>query len=128
MPRIVGVDIPKEKRIEVSLTYVCGIGRVRSREVLRIANINPDVRAKDLTEDEVGRIASVIQQQGIKTEGDVRREVSQNIKRLISIGSYRGSRHRKNLPCRGQRSKTNARTIKGPRRTVAGKKKAPAPK
>lgn len=128
MPRIVGVDIPKGKRIEIALTYICGIGRIKSNEVLKTANINPEVRAKDLTEEEVGRIASVIQQKGLRTEGDVRREVNQNIKRLMGIGCYRGIRHKKNLPCRGQSSKTNARTTKGPRRTVAGRKRAPAPK
>lgn len=117
MPRIVGVDIPKEKRVEISLMYVYGIGRALSNKILKIANINPDKRAKDLTEEEIARLSSVIQKD-YKVEGDLRREVSANIKRLIDVGSYRGLRHRRGLPVRGQRTKTNARTRKGPRKTV----------
>ena len=117
MPRIVGVDIPKEKRIEIALGYIYGIGRSLSNKILKVANINPDKRAKDLTEEEVARLASVIQKD-YKVEGDLRREISANIKRLIDVGSYRGLRHRRGLPVRGQRTKTNARTRKGPRKTV----------
>lgn len=124
MPRIVGVDIPPQKRIEVALTYIYGIGRVLSKRVLADAGVSPDVRAKDLTPEEVGKISAIIQS-GYKVEGDLRREVAANIKRLISIHSYRGLRHRVGLPVRGQRTRTNARTRKGPRRaTVALKKKA----
>ncbi len=117
MPRLVGVDIPKEKRIELSLTYVYGIGRTLSNKILKVANISPDKRAKDLTEEEVARLSSIIQKE-YKVEGDLRREISANIKRLIDVGAYRGLRHRKGLPVRGQRTKTNARTRKGPRKTV----------
>ena len=117
MPRLVGVDIPKEKRIEIALGYIYGIGRSLSNKILKIANVNPDKRAKDLTEEEIARLSSVIQKD-YKVEGDLRREVSANIKRLIDIGSYRGLRHRRGLPVRGQRTKTNARTRKGPRKTV----------
>ena len=117
MPRIVGVDIPKEKRIEIALTYIFGIGRPLSNKILKISNISPDKRAKDLTEEEVARLSSVIQKD-YKVEGDLRREISANIKRLIDVGSYRGLRHRRGLPVRGQRTKTNARTRKGPRKTV----------
>ena len=117
MPRIVGVDIPKEKRTEIALTYIFGIGRALSNKILKIANISPDKRAKDLTEEEVARLSTVIQKD-YKVEGDLRREVSANIKRLIDVGSYRGLRHRRGLPVRGQRTKTNARTRKGPRKTV----------
>lgn len=117
VPRIVGVDIPKEKRVELALTYVYGIGRSVSNRILKIANISPDKRAKDLTEEEVARLSSIIQKD-YKVEGDLRREQSANIKRLIDVGSYRGMRHRKGLPVRGQRTKTNARTRKGPRKTV----------
>jgi small subunit ribosomal protein S13 len=125
MPRIVGVDIPKEKRIEIALTYIYGIGRVVSNKILEIAGINPDKRAKDLTEEEIAKLAGVIQKEA-KIEGDLRRDVSQNVKRLIEISSWRGLRHRKGLPARGQRTKTNARTRKGPRKTVgAAKKVAP---
>ncbi len=123
MPRIVGVDIPKGKRIEISLTYIYGIGRTLSNRILKVAAINPDTRAKDLTEEEVARLTGVIQKEA-KVEGDLRREVSQNIKRFIDIGSWRGLRHKKGLPVRGQRTKTNARTRKGPRKTVGGKKAA----
>jgi small subunit ribosomal protein S13 len=117
VPRIVGVDIPKEKRIEIALGYIYGIGRSLSNKILKIANVNPDKRAKDLTEEEIARLSSVIQKD-YKVEGDLRREISANIKRLIDVGSYRGLRHRRGLPVRGQRTKTNARTRKGPRKTV----------
>lgn len=117
MPRLVGVDIPKEKRVEIALMYIYGIGRSLSNKILKIANISPDKRAKDLTEEEVARLSSVIQKD-YKVEGDLRREISANIKRLIEVGSYRGFRHRRGLPVRGQRTKTNARTRKGPRKTV----------
>jgi len=117
VPRIFGIDLPKEKRIEISLTYLHGIGRVSSNKILKVAGIKPDTRAKDLTEDEVSRIAAVIQKD-YRVEGDLRREVSQNIKRLMDIGAYRGMRHKRGLPVRGQRTKTNSRTRKGPRRGV----------
>jgi small subunit ribosomal protein S13 len=117
VPRIIGVDIPKEKRVELALTYVYGIGRSLSNKILKVANISPDKRAKDLTEEEVAKLSSIIQKE-YKVEGDLRREISANIKRLIDIGSYRGFRHRRGLPVRGQRTKTNARTRKGPRKTV----------
>ena len=117
MPRLVGVDIPKEKRVEIALTYIFGIGRPLSNKILKIANISPDKRAKDLNEEEVARLSSIIQKD-YKVEGDLRREISANIKRFIDIGSYRGLRHRRGLPVRGQRTKTNARTRKGPRKTV----------
>ena len=117
MPRIMGVDIPKEKRIEISLMYIYGIGRPLSGKILKAANISLDKRAKDLTEEEVARLSSIIQKD-YKVEGDLRRDISANIKRLIDIGSYRGLRHRRGLPVRGQRTKTNARTRKGPRKTV----------
>jgi len=117
MPRLLGVDIPKGKRIEIALTYIYGIGRTLSNRILEIAGINPDTRAKDLTEEEIAKLTNVIQKEA-KVEGDLKRDVSQNIKRLIDIGSWRGLRHRKGLPVRGQRTKTNARTRKGPRRTV----------
>ncbi len=125
MPRIIGVDIPKEKRIEIALTYIYGIGRATSNKILGIAGISPDARARDLSEEEVSKLTNVIQKE-VKAEGDLRREVSQDIKRLIDIGSWRGIRHRRGLPVRGQRTKTNARTRKGPRRTVGGKKVKPA--
>lgn len=117
MPRIVGVDIPKEKRMEIALGYIYGIGRTTSNRILKSANINPDKRAKDLTEEEVARLSSILQKD-YKVEGDLRREIGANIKRLIDIGTYRGLRHRRGLPVRGQRTKTNARTRKGPRKTV----------
>ena len=123
MPRICGVDIPKEKRIEIALTYIYGIGRAISNNILKVANISPDTRAKDLTEEEVSKISSVIQQQ-YKTEGDLKREVSSNIKRLMDISSYRGFRHRRGLPARGQRTHTNARTRKGPKKTVGVMRKS----
>ena len=130
MPRLVGVDIPKEKKIAVSLGYIYGIGRKNSLEILKKAAINPDVRAKDLTEDEVSRLATLIQKD-YRTEGVLRREVSQNIKRLMDIGSYRGIRHKRGLPVHGQRTRTNARTRKGPKKTIGAqgkKEKAPAAK
>lgn len=117
MPRIVGVDIPKEKRMEIALMYIYGIGRALSNKILQVANISPDKRAKDLNEEEVAKLTSIIQKE-YKVEGDLRRDISANIKRLIDIGSYRGTRHRRGLPVRGQRTKTNARTRKGPRKTV----------
>jgi small subunit ribosomal protein S13 len=124
VPRIVGVDVPKDKRIEIALTYIHGIGRKRSNNVLQQAGIDPNVRAKDLTPDEVGRITEVLGRVPYPIEGDLRREVQGNIKRLISIHSYRGQRHALSLPVRGQRTHTNARTRKGPRRaTVALKRK-----
>ncbi len=117
MPRIMGVDLPKEKRIDVSLRYLYGVGARRSVDILQEAGIDLAKRAKDLSEEEVSRITSVIQK-GYRVEGDLRREISQNIKRLMDIGSYRGMRHKKSLPARGQRTRTNARTRKGPRRNV----------
>lgn len=117
MPRIVGVDIPKEKRVEMALCYIYGIGRPLSNKILKVANVNPDKRAKDLTEEEVARLSTIIQKE-YRVEGDLRRDVSANIKRLIDIGTYRGFRHRRGLPVRGQRTRTNARTRKGPRKTV----------
>ena len=122
MARIAGVDIPREKRVEIGLTYVYGIGRTSSNKILKEAGINPDTRVKDLTEDEVIKIREIIDK-GYKVEGDLRRDTALNIKRLMEIGCYRGLRHRKNLPVRGQRTKTNARTRKGPRKLVANKKK-----
>jgi len=116
MPRILGVDIPKEKRIEIALTYLFGVGRNLSNKILKEAGISPDKRAKDLNEEEVSHITNTIQKGGYKVEGDLRREISQNIKRLMDIGSWRGMRHKKGLPVRGQRTRTNARTRKGPRR------------
>ncbi len=122
MARIAGVDIPREKRVEIGLTYIYGIGRTSSNKILAEAGINPDTRVKDLTEDEVIKIREIIDK-NYKVEGDLRRETALNIKRLMEIGCYRGLRHRKNLPVRGQRTKTNARTRKGPRKLVANKKK-----
>lgn len=116
MPRILGVDLPKEKRIEISLTYLFGIGRALSNKILKEINIDAAKRAKDLSEEEVARITNTLQKGGLRLEGDLRRDISQNIKRLMDIGSYRGSRHKKGLPARGQRTRTNARTRKGPRR------------
>lgn len=121
MARIAGIDLPREKRVVIGLTYIFGIGNTTSEKILTAANVDPSTRVRDLTEDEVGRIRDEIGK--IKVEGDLRREVSLNIKRLMEIGSYRGIRHRRGLPVRGQRTKTNARTRKGPRRTVANKKK-----
>ena len=122
MARISGVDLPREKRVEIGLTYIYGIGRVTSNRILAEANVNPDTRVKDLTDEEVGRIRDVIDAKH-QVEGDQRREIALNIKRLQEIGCYRGIRHRKGLPVRGQKTKTNARTRKGPKRTVANKKK-----
>ncbi len=122
MARIAGVDLPREKRVEIGLTYVYGIGLTSSKEILAKTGINPDTRVKDLTEDDVAKLREVIEH-GYTVEGDLRREVAMNIKRLIEIDSYRGTRHRKGLPVRGQRSKTNARTRKGPAKTIANKKK-----
>ncbi len=125
MPRIAGVDIPSKKRIEVALQYIYGIGKTRSKELLSAAGISPDLRAEKLSDAEIAKIRSHIEDH-FKVEGDLRREVSLNIKRLMDQGTYRGMRHRKGLPARGQRTKTNARTRKGPRKTVAGKKQAPS--
>ena len=122
MARIAGVDLPRDKRIEIGLTYIYGIGRVSSNKILEAAGVDPSTRVKDLTDDEVKKIAAVIDET-MTVEGDLRREVALDIKRLQEIGCYRGIRHRKGLPVRGQRTKTNARTRKGPRRTVANKKK-----
>lgn len=116
MPRILGVDIPKEKRIEIALTYLYGIGRPLSNKVLRETGVDPNKRAKNLSEEEVSRITNALQKGGYRVEGDLRREISQNVKRLIDIGSWRGLRHKRGLPVRGQRTRTNARTRKGPRR------------
>lgn len=126
MPRILGVDIPKEKRIEAALNYIYGLGPKRCQEVLKRSNIDPNRRAKDLNDEEISKITTIIQGNYI-VEGDLRREVSQNVKRLIDIGSYRGMRHRKGLPVRGQRTKTNARTRKGRKPIVGGGGAAPAP-
>lgn len=123
MARISGIDLPKEKRIEIALTYIYGIGRPSSNKILQAAGVSPATRAKDLKEEEVSRIAAIIQKE-YRVEGDLRREASQNIKRLIDIGSYRGFRHRRSLPVRGQRTKTNARTRKGPRKTVGVTRKS----
>lgn len=126
MARIAGIDIPREKRVEIGLRYIYGIGPKLSLDVLKAAGVSPDTRVRDLTEDEVARINTMIQSAEFKVEGDLRREVQMNIKRLMDIGCYRGSRHIRGLPARGQRTRTNARTRKGPRKTVAGKKKAPS--
>jgi len=122
MARIAGIDLPRTKRIEVGLTYIYGIGRKRSNDILTSAGVSPDIRIKDLSEDDVRKISRVIEEQG-GVEGDLRKEVSMNIKRLMEIGSWRGLRHRRNLPVRGQRTKTNARTRKGPRKGAVAKKK-----
>ncbi len=122
MARISGVDLPRTKRVEIGLTYIYGIGRFRSNEILSAAGVSPDVRVKDLSEEDVRKISRVIEEQG-EVEGDLRKEISMNIKRLIEIGSYRGARHRRNLPVRGQRTRTNARTRKGPRKGAVAKKK-----
>jgi small subunit ribosomal protein S13 len=122
MARIAGVDLPRAKRVEVALTYIYGIGNARSNRILGQANIDPSVRVKDLSEEEVSRIARLLETEG-GVEGDLRKEVSLNIKRLMEIGSYRGMRHRRNLPVRGQRTHTNARTRKGPRRAMVRNKK-----
>ena len=122
MARISGVDLPREKRVEIGLTYIYGIGRPTANDILSKAEINPDTRVKDLTEEEIGKIRKIIDTE-YHVEGDLRREIQLNIKRLKEIGCYRGIRHRKGLPVRGQKTKTNARTCKGPKRTVANKKK-----
>ncbi|MBI4494866.1 MAG: 30S ribosomal protein S13 [Chloroflexi bacterium] len=127
MARIAGVDIPRERRVEAALTSIYGIGQTLSRDILARANVNPDTRVKELTEEEVNRIRELIDRE-YKVEGDLRREVNLNIKRLMEIGCYRGLRHRRGLPVRGQRTRTNARTRKGPRKTVAGRKRASAKK
>ena len=123
MARISGVDLPRDKRIEIGLTYVYGIGRATSNRLLKEAGVNPDTRVRDLTDEEVGKIRDAIDADSILIEGDLRREIAINIKRLLEIGCYRGIRHRKGLPVRGQKTKTNARTRKGPKKTVANKKK-----
>ncbi|MDD6790086.1 MAG: 30S ribosomal protein S13 [Lachnospira sp.] len=127
MARISGVDLPKEKRIEIGLTYIYGIGRSRSNKILAKAGVDPNTRVKDLTDEEVGKIRDVIdaeaENENLPVEGDLRRQTAMDIKRLREIGCYRGIRHRKGLPCRGQKTKTNARTCKGPKKTVANKKK-----
>ncbi len=122
MARIAGVDLPREKRVEIGLTYIYGIGRVSADRIIEAANVDPSTRVRDLTDDEVKRISAVIDET-MTVEGDLRREIALNIKRLQEIGCYRGIRHRKGLPVRGQKTKTNARTRKGPKRTVANKKK-----
>lgn len=122
MARIAGIDLPREKRVEIALTYIYGIGRSQSKKILSETGVNPDTRVRDLTEEEVNKIRTHIDK-ALVVEGDLRREVSLNIKRLMEIASYRGIRHRRGLPVRGQKTKTNARTRKGPRRTVANKKK-----
>lgn len=129
MPRILGVDLPKEKRIEISLCYLFGVGRSLSNRILKEAGISPDKRAKEISDEEVARIIAAIQKIGYKVEGDLRRDIGQNIKRLIDVGSWRGLRHKKGLPVRGQRTRTNARTRKGPRKggmAVIKKEAAPA--
>ena len=130
MPRIVGVDIPKEKKIYVSLSYLYGVGQASARVILKQAGISPDVRAKDLTEDEISRITAIIQKEH-RVEGTLKREISMNIKRLMDVQSYRGLRHKRGLPVRGQRTRTNARTRKGPKKTIGAQRKketAPAAK
>ncbi|MGI6433802.1 MAG: 30S ribosomal protein S13 [Syntrophomonadaceae bacterium] len=122
MARIAGVDLPRDKRVEVSLTYIYGIGRPSSRQILAQAGINPDTRVKDLTEEEVSRLREIIEKNH-HVEGDLRRQISMDIKRLMDLGCYRGIRHRRGLPVRGQNTKTNARTRKGPKRTAGGRKK-----
>ena len=127
MARIAGVDLPREKRVEIGLTYIYGIGNARSKRILSESGVDPDKRIKDLTDDDVSKVRSIIERD-YKVEGALRAEVSMSIKRLMDIGSYRGLRHRKSLPVRGQRTHTNARTHKGPRYAIAGKKKARAKK
>ena len=124
MARIAGVDLPRNKRVEIALTYIYGIGRSRSQEILRTTGVDPDKKVRDLTEDEITRLRDAVER-NYRVEGDLRREVQMNIKRLIDIGTYRGIRHKRNLPVRGQRTRTNARTRRGPRKTVPGKKRAP---
>ena len=127
MARIAGVDLPRDKRVEIGLTYIFGIGRTSSQQILKKTGISADTRVNKLTEEDVSKLRAVIEND-YKVEGSLRGEISMNIKRLIDIGSYRGLRHRRGLPLRGQRTKTNARTRKGPKRTVAGKKRAPSAK
>ena len=122
MARIAGVDLPRDKRVEIGLTYIYGIGRTSSNRILAAAGVNPDTRVRDLTDEDVKKISAVIDETQT-VEGDLRRQIAMDIKRLQEIGCYRGIRHRKSLPCRGQKTKTNARTCKGPRKTVANKKK-----
>ena len=122
MARIAGIDLPREKRIEIGLTYICGIGRTSANKILELAEIDPDTRVKDLTDEQEAKLRDVIDK-NFTIEGDLRREVALNIKRLTEIGCYRGVRHRRGLPVRGQRTKTNARTRKGPKKTIANKKK-----
>jgi small subunit ribosomal protein S13 len=128
MARIAGIDLPREKRIEIALTYIYGIGPTTAKKLIAQSGINPDVRVKAMTEDDEKRLRDAIDTLQLRVEGDLRREVQGNIKRLMDIGCYRGLRHRRGLPVRGQRTKTNARTRKGPKRTVAGKKKTIAKK
>jgi small subunit ribosomal protein S13 len=123
MARLMGVDLPREKRMEIALTYIYGIGRTRSKEILDATGVSPDLRSKDLTDDQVTFLRDYIERSELKVEGDLRREVQADIRRKIEIGCYQGLRHRRGLPVRGQRTKTNARTRKGPKKTVAGKKK-----
>lgn len=123
MARISGVDLPRDKRVEIGLTYIYGIGRKTASDIIAATGINPDTRVKDLTEDEISKLRECIEKKEIRVEGDLRRDIAFDIKRLIEIGCYRGVRHRKGLPVRGQRSKTNARTRKGPKKTIANKKK-----
>ncbi len=122
MARVLGIDLPRDKRVEIGLTYIFGIGRSRAKEILAMTGVNPDTRVRDLTEREVSAISSAIQQ-SYKEEGELRREISSNVKRLVDIGTYRGLRHRRGLPVRGQRTRTNARTRKGPAKTAVGAKK-----
>ena len=124
MARLVGVDLPRDKRVEIALTYIYGIGRTRSQQLLELTGVDPNMRVHQLGDDELVRLRDEIERQEFKIEGDLRREVQADIRRKIEIGSYQGRRHRMGLPVRGQRTKTNARTRKGPKRTVAGKKKA----
>ena len=123
MARIAGVDLPREKRVEIGLTYVYGIGRVTANKILAEAGVNPDTRVRELTDDEVKKISEAMEKLDVTVEGDLKREIALNIKRLQEIGCYRGIRHRKGLPVRGQKTKTNARTRKGPKKTIANKKK-----
>ena len=123
MARLAGVDLPREKRMEIALTYIYGIGRTRSKEILGATGVNPDLRSKDLSDEDLAKLREYIEE-SLKVEGDLRREVQADIRRKIEIGAYQGLRHRRGLPVRGQRTKTNARTRKGPTRTIAGKKKA----
>ena len=126
MARIAGIDLPRDKRIEIALTYIFGIGRPTAQKLLGVTGVSPDIRVKDLTDEDIQKLREQIEK-GLKVEGDLRREIGGAIKRLMDIGCYRGIRHRRGLPVRGQRTKTNSRTRKGPKKTVAGKKKAKAP-